>query len=46
MYGRPYGHMRNPIGIFGIRVIIHDKPSVRGCWATHGVDGFYLVPAM
>lgn len=46
MHGRPYDHMRHPISIYGIKVVIHDKPAVSGSWATHGVDGFYLAPAL
>ena len=25
---------------------MHEKPSQRGSWAPHGVDGFYLGPAL
>jgi hypothetical protein len=35
-----------PSVLYGTRVIIHDKPSLRGSWATHGVDGFNLSLAM
>ena len=46
MYGHPYDHLRNPIALYGTKILIHDKPSLRGSWATHGVDGFYLAPAL
>ena len=31
-----------PLAPLGIRVVMHKKPSQRGSWAPHGVDGFYL----
>jgi len=30
----------------GIRIIIHDKPTVHRSWAPHGIDGWYLGPAL
>jgi hypothetical protein len=30
----------------GTRVLVHEKPSVRGTWAPHAVDGWYIGPAM
>ena len=29
-----------------IQVIIHEKPSVRGTWASHGVKIWYISPSM
>jgi len=37
---------RTPIAPPGIRVIIHEKPAVRQTWAPHGIDGWYLGPAL
>ena len=28
------------------KVIVHEKPTVRGTWALHGVRGWYLGPSM
>ena len=36
---------RTPMAPPGIRVLVHEKPSVRGTWAPHAVDGWYLGPA-
>jgi hypothetical protein len=30
----------------GMKVIIHEKPSVSGTWAPHAVPGWYLGPSM
>jgi hypothetical protein len=37
---------RTPIAPPGIRVVVHDKPSNRKSWAAHGVEGWYVGPAM
>ena len=44
MFGRPYDFNRHPIGPPGTRVVIHDK--TRTTWAPHGLDGYYVGPAM
>jgi hypothetical protein len=44
MHGKPYDHMRHPISVYGMRCVIYNR--VRDSWATHGVNGFYLAPAM
>ena len=41
-----YDHLAHPMSIFGMKVVIHEKPPVRGTWAQHGKDGFYLAPAL
>jgi uncharacterized membrane protein YgcG len=46
MHGKPYDHMMHPISVYGMKCVIYDNPLRRGSWATHGVDGFYLSPAM
>jgi len=29
-----------------MRVLIHEKPAIRGTWALHAVEGWYLGPAL
>ena len=41
-----YDYNRTPIAPPGTRAIIHDKPANRDSWAAHGLDGWYLGPAM
>jgi hypothetical protein len=35
-----------PLAPPGTKVLIHEKPEVRGTWAPHAVDGWYLGPAL
>ena len=44
--GREYDHLAHPMSIFGMKVVIHEKPDARASWAPHGKDGFYLGPAL
>ena len=37
---------RTPLVPPGTRVLVHEKPSLRGTWSPHAVDGWYLGPAM
>jgi hypothetical protein len=37
---------QTPLAPPGIRVLIHDNPTVRGTWAPRAVPGWYLGPAM
>ena len=37
---------RTPLAPPGTRVLVHEKPSLRGTWSPHAVDGWYLGPAM
>ena len=41
-----FDYNRTPLAPPGIRVVVHDKPSERGSWDSHGVDGWYIGPAM
>jgi hypothetical protein len=41
-----YDFSRNPIAPLGTRVIILEDPNKRGSWASHGVRGFYVGPAL
>jgi hypothetical protein len=36
---------RTPLAPPGTKVIIHEKPSTRGTWAPHAVEGWYIGPA-
>lgn len=41
-----YDFEHNPIAPPGIKVLVHEKPNQRGSWAPHGVEGWYVGPAM
>jgi len=41
-----YDFEHNPIAPPGIKVLIHEKPQQRETWAPHGVEGWYIGPAM
>jgi len=42
----PFDFNRTPIAPPGTHIIIHEKPSVCNSWAPHGIDCWYLGPAM
>ena len=35
-----------PLAPPGTRVIVHEKPTQRCTWAPHGIDGWYIGPAL
>jgi hypothetical protein len=37
---------RTPLPPPGNRIIAHEKPDQRASWDPHGVDGYYLGPAL
>ena len=37
-----FNYNRTPLAPPGTRVIVHNAPSVRKTWDTHGVDGWYI----
>lgn len=37
---------RTPLAPPGTKVLIHEKPQVRGSWAPHGAEGWYVGPAL
>ena len=37
---------RTPLAPPGTRVIVHEKPTQRRTWAPHGIDGWYIGPAL
>ena len=41
-----YNYHSNPLAPPGCKLIAHETPAQRKTWAAHGVDGFYLGPAM
>lgn len=41
-----FDYNKTPLAPPGIKVLVHEKPSNRGTWDPHGVDGFYLGPAL
>ena len=41
-----FNYGATPLAPPGTQVIIHEKPIVRGTWASHGVKGWYLGPSM
>jgi len=38
--------LQTPIAPAGTKVVIFETPKQRASWAPHGVDGFYIGPAM
>ena len=36
---------RKPFAPPGTKIIIHDKPAIRGSWETRGYEGWYIGPA-
>ena len=45
MWGN-FDYNRTPLAPPGTKVVLHEKPSQRGTWAPHGLDGWYVGPAM
>ena len=41
-----FNYYATPLALSGTQVIIHEKPTVRGTWAYHGLKGWYLGPSM
>ena len=42
IHGHPYDFMRHPFAPFGMLVVVHNAPAVRGSWASHGEKAWYL----
>ena len=42
----PYDLSKHPMAPAGMKVVVHEKPLQRGSWDPHGVEGYYLGPAM
>jgi len=45
LHGR-FNFNKTPLAPPGIKVVIHEKPTQRESWAPHGVDGWYVGPAL
>ena len=41
-----FNYNNTPLAPPGTQVIVHEKPTVRGTWTSHGVKGWYLGPSM
>ena len=41
-----FDYNKTPLAPPGTKVVIHEKPDKQASWAAHGVDGWYLGPAM
>ena len=41
-----FNYNATPLAPSGTQVTIHEKPTVRGTWAPHGVKGWYMGPSM
>ena len=42
----PFDINKTPIAPAGTRVVVHVKPLIRASWDAHGVEGFYVGPAL
>ena len=42
----PFDYNKTPLAPPGTKVIIHEKSRQRGTWSPHGLDGWYVGPAM
>ena len=45
-HNKKYDFASHPIAPVGTHVVIHETPDQRQSWAAHGLDGFYLGPAL
>jgi hypothetical protein len=41
-----FDYNRTPLGPPGCRVLAHEKPEKRTTWSPHGLDGWYVGPAL
>lgn len=41
-----FNFSNTPLGPPGTKVVVHEKPGQRGTWSPHGVEGWYIGPAM
>jgi len=41
-----FDYNRTPLAPPGTRVLVHEKPNNRESWAPHGVDAWYIGPAL
>ena len=45
LYG-PFDYLRTPLAPPGMKIIVHERPQDRGSWSPHGIDGWYVGPAL
>ena len=41
-----FDYNATPLAPLGCKVLIHEKPDRRASWAAHGIEGWYIGPAM
>ena len=41
-----FDYNKTHIALVGVKVIIREKPATRQSWAAHGINGWYISPAM
>ena len=41
-----FNHNATPLAPPGTQIIVHEKPTERETWSTHGVKGWYIGPSM
>jgi hypothetical protein len=46
LHGKRYDFGAHPIAPAGVKVVVFESPGVRGAFAPHGLNGFYLGPAV
>ena len=42
----PFDYNKTPLGPLGTKVLAHEMPNIRGTWDPHGVEAWYIGPAM
>ena len=42
----PYDFNAMPMAPPGYKILVHKRPALRGTWATHAVNAWYLGPAL
>ena len=42
----PFSYAKTPLAPPGIKIVCFETPAKRLSWSTHGVDGFYVGPAL
>ena len=46
LHGTKFDFSAHPIAPGGVKVLVFEPPDLRGTFAPHGLDGFYLGPAL
>ena len=45
LYGE-FDYLRTPLAPPGMKIIVHERPQDRGSWSPHGINGWYVGPAL